>query len=75
MPLSPEAQNILRALSEPIDQRRRSDFLQEATRRLEASPTVGPGTAHQVGRIVQRDFREVPVDLRQGRIGPRGPRG
>jgi hypothetical protein len=56
MPLSLEAQNILRALSEPIDQRRRSDFLQEATRRLEAAPIVGPGTAHQVGRLVQRDF-------------------
>jgi hypothetical protein len=27
MPLSPEAQNILRALSEPIDQQRRWDFL------------------------------------------------
>ena len=49
MPLSPEAQNILRALSEPIDQRRRSEFLQEATRRLEAAPIVGgqrkPGLA------------------------------
>jgi hypothetical protein len=74
MPLSHEAQNILRALSEPIDQRRRSDFLQEATRRLEATPIVGPGTAHQVGRVVQRDFLNPPLDLRQGRVGPRGPR-
>ena len=74
MPLTPEAHNILRSLAEPIDQSRRSDFLQEATRRLEAAPSVGEGTAHQVGRIVQRDFPDVPVDLRQGRIGPRGPR-
>jgi hypothetical protein len=74
MPLSPEAQNILRALSEPIDQWRRSDFLQEATRRLEAEPIVGPGTAHQVGRVVQRDFFDPPQDLRQNRVGPRGPR-
>jgi hypothetical protein len=75
MPLSPEAQTILRNLSEPIDQSRRSDFMQEATRRLEAAPIVGPGTAHQIGRTVQRDFRDIPIDLRQGRIGPRGPRG
>jgi hypothetical protein len=74
MPLSPEAQNILRALSEPIDQRRRSDFLQEATRRLEAASTIGPGTAHQVGRIIQRDFWDPPQDLRQNRVWPRGPR-
>jgi hypothetical protein len=74
MPLSLEAQNILRALSEPLDQRRKQDFLQEATRRLEAASVVGPGTAHQVGRVVQRDFFDPPPDLRQGRVGPRGPR-
>jgi hypothetical protein len=74
MPLSPEAQNILRALSEPIDQQRKQDFLQEATKRLEATPVVGPGTAHQVGRLVQRDFFDPPQDLRQNRVGPRGPR-
>jgi hypothetical protein len=74
MPLSPEAQTILRALSEPIDQRRRPDFMAEATRRLEAAPIVGPGTAHQIGRVVQRDFFDPPADLRQNRVGPRGPR-
>ena len=74
MPLSLEAQNILRSLAEPIDQSRRSNLLQEATRRLEATPIVGPGTAHQVGRVVQRDFFDPPQDLRQNRVGPRGPR-
>jgi hypothetical protein len=74
MPLSPEELTILRALSEPIDQRRRTDFLREATRRLEATPIVGPGTAHQVGRVVQRAFFDPPQDLRQNRVGPRGPR-
>jgi hypothetical protein len=69
-----EAEMILRSLAEPIEQSRRSDFIQEATRRLEAAPAAGEGTAHQVGRIVQRDFRDVPLDLRQGRIGPRGSR-
>jgi hypothetical protein len=75
MPLGSEELNILRALSEPIDQRRRTEFMAEATRRLEAAPVVGPGTAHQIGRLVQRDFRDPPPDLRQGRVGPRGPRG
>jgi hypothetical protein len=75
MPLSLEAHSILRALSEPIDQRRRTEFMAEATRRLEAASAVGPGTAHQVGRIVQRDFWSPTPDLRQGRLGPRGPRG
>jgi hypothetical protein len=55
--LTTDELNILRALSEPIDQRRRTEFLQEATRRLEAAPFVGPGLAHQIGRVVQRDFR------------------
>jgi hypothetical protein len=72
MPLSPEAQTILRGLSEPLDPRRRDDFMAEAARRLEAAPLVGPGLAHQIGRVVQRDFRDPPPDLRQGRIGPRG---
>jgi hypothetical protein len=71
MPLSPEELNILRALSEPIDQLRRTEFLQEAARRLEAAPAVGPGTAHRIGRIVQRDFRSPPPDLRRGRSVPR----
>jgi hypothetical protein len=71
MPLSPEELNILRALSEPIDERRRTEFMVEATRRLEAAPAVGPGTAHRIGRIVQRDFRTPPPDLRRGRSVPR----
>jgi hypothetical protein len=72
MPLSSEELTILRALSAPIDQHRRPEFLQEATRRLEAAPIGGPGQAHQIGRIVQRDFRTPPPDLRRGRSVPRG---
>jgi hypothetical protein len=71
--LTPDELNILRALSEPLDPGRRDGFMQEATRRLEAAPLVGPGLAHQIGRLVQRDFYAAP-DLRQGRLGPRGPR-
>lgn len=71
MPLSPEELRILRDLSTPIDQRRQADFIQDVTRRLEAAPAAGPGAAHQIGRVVQRDYFD-PPDLRQGRIGPRG---
>ena len=71
MPLTPDEISILRDLSGPVDQRRRGEFIAEAARRLEAAPDHGPGRAHQVGRIVQRDFRDVP-DLRKGRVGPRG---
>jgi hypothetical protein len=78
MPLSPEELNILRALSEPIDQRRRTEFLSEATRRIEtasAESAIGPGLAHRIGRATQRDYFDPPMDLRQNRVGPRGPRG
>jgi hypothetical protein len=79
MPLSlaPEEMDLLRALSEPIDQRRRTEFMTEAARRIEeASPQsgVGPGVVHRVGRVVQRQYFDPPLDLRQGRVGPRGPR-
>ena len=71
MPLSSEEREILRLLSEPLERDRRTEFMTEATRRLEACPVIGPGTAHQIGRIVQRDFRDPPLDMRRGRIGPR----
>jgi hypothetical protein len=76
MPLSlaPEEMDLLRALSEPIDQRRRTEFMAEVTRRIEeASPQsgVGPGFVHRVGRVVQRQLFDPPQDLRSGRIGPR----
>jgi hypothetical protein len=80
MPLSlaTEEMDLLRALSEPIDQRRRTEFMAEAAWRIEeASPRdgVGPGVVHRVGRVVQRAYFDPPVDLRQHRVGPRGPRG
>lgn len=74
MPLSPEEMSVLRSLSEPIDQRRRADFMLEAERRIAeaSSPSaIGPGLVHRVGRAVQRDFFN-PPDLRVGRVGPRG---
>jgi hypothetical protein len=74
MPLSPEAQNILRALSEPIADARRPEFMQAVTTKLEAAgpAAVGPGALHRTARTVLRNFWSPPQDLRSGRIGPRG---
>ena len=76
MPLSPEAQNILRALSEPIADARRPEFMQAVTSRLDAAgpAAVGPGSVHRAARSVFADFWSAPPDLRQGRVGPRSPR-
>jgi hypothetical protein len=65
MPLSQEVNAIIRELSEPLDPSLRPAFHQAVEQKL--PPSAGPGTAHQVGRIVQRDFRD-PPDLRQGRV-------
>ena len=77
MPLSPEAQNILHALSEPIADARRPEFVSAVTTKVEAAglAAIGPGSVHRAARSVFADFWSAPPDLRQGRVGPRGPRG
>jgi hypothetical protein len=67
---------MLDALAAPIDKSRQPEFLSAVTTKLEAagSAAVGPGTVHRTARTVQRDFWSPPPDLRQGRVGPRGPR-
>jgi hypothetical protein len=67
MPLTPEVNAIIRELSEPLAPGDRPAFQRAMEQKLEAAPVVGPGTPHQIGRIVQRDFRD-PPDLRQGRV-------
>jgi hypothetical protein len=76
MPLSPEAQNILRALSGPIADTRRPEFMQAVTAKIEAAgpAAAGPGALHRTAREVLGQFWTAPPDLRQGRVGPRGPR-
>lgn len=72
MPLNPEEMSVLRSLSDPIDQRRRSEFLREAVKRIEeAAPQGGVGAVWRVGAATQREYFD-PPDLRQGRVGPRG---
>jgi hypothetical protein len=76
MPLSlaPDTMNLLHALAEPIDANRRPEFLQAVAHELENASAIGPGSAHRAARSVLGQFWTAPSDLRQGRLGPRGPR-
>jgi hypothetical protein len=76
MPLSPEAQNILHALAAPIDKSRQPEFMTAVTTKLEAAgpSAIGPGTVWRTAAQTIADFWTPPPDLRQGRLGPRGPR-
>jgi hypothetical protein len=75
MPLSIQDREILQALAEPLERDRKPAFMEEAVKRIEeASPNGGVGLVHRIGRTVQRGFYDPPQDLRQGRLGPRGPR-
>jgi hypothetical protein len=78
MPLlfSLEEQDLLLTLAAPIDKSRQPEFMSAVTTRLEAAGPVaiGLGVLHRTARTVLRDFWSPPPDLRQGRVGPRGPR-
>jgi hypothetical protein len=76
VPLNPEEMELLRSLGAPIDKSRQPEFLSAVTTKLEAAgpALVGPGALHRTARTVLRDFWNPPPDLRQGRVGPRGPR-
>jgi hypothetical protein len=54
-----EEKDLLLALAQPIDQRRRTEFLQAVTAQLETSGqdgSVGIGAVHRVAAQVQRRF-------------------
>jgi hypothetical protein len=76
MPLNREEMDLLRSLSAPIDQRRQPEFMEAVTTKLEAADpaAVGPGAVHRTAREILGQFWTAPPDLRQGRLGPRGPR-
>jgi hypothetical protein len=76
MPLSAEEMTMLRTLAAPIDKSRQPEFLGAVEKALEAQgpAAIGPGALHRTARAVLRDFWSPPPDLRQGRLGPRGPR-
>jgi hypothetical protein len=74
--LTPDELQMLNALAAPIDKSRQPEFMGAVEKELEAaSPAaIGPGTVHRTARTVLRSFWTAPPDLRQGRLGPRGPR-
>ena len=67
---------MLDALAAPIDKSRRPEFMGAVEKELEAAgpAAIGPGAVHRTARTVLRSFWTAPPDLRQGRVGPRGPR-
>jgi hypothetical protein len=74
--LTPAERAMLDGLAAPADANRRPEFMGAVEKELEAvSPAViGPGTVHRTARTVLRVFWTAPPDLRQGRLGSRGPR-
>jgi hypothetical protein len=74
--LTPDELQTLNALAAPLDGLRRTEFLGAVEKAIEAATpaAVGPGLVRRAGAAAQRDFRDVPADLRAGRLGPRGPR-
>jgi hypothetical protein len=77
LPLSAEETTMLLTLAAPIDKSRQPEFLSAVTTKLEAAgpAAVGPGALHRTAREVLGQFWSPPLDLRVGRLGPRGPRG
>ena len=75
--LSPEETTHLLELAAPIDGARRPEFWSAVVMRLEAAgpAAIGPGAVHRAAREILGGFWTPPADLRQGRLGPRGPRG
>jgi hypothetical protein len=72
--LSAEEQSLLLELAAPIEQRCRDQFMSAVAAELKNAAAVGPGAVHRVARSILRQFWSPPADLRQDRIGPRGPR-
>ena len=75
--LSHDEQGHLLELAAPLPNDRRPEFLAAVEARLEASSptTIGIGTVHRAALAILGDgFWSPPADLRQGRLGPRGPR-
>jgi hypothetical protein len=75
--LTPAQLAMLDTLSAPIAADRRPEFLGAVSARLDAAgpAAIGEGSVHRAARSVIADFWTAPPDLRQGRVGPRGPRG
>jgi hypothetical protein len=68
--LTDAEQAMLDDLAAPIDGARGPEFRASVERAIEAAApaAVGPGLVWRAGAAAQRDFRDVPADLRQNRI-------
>jgi hypothetical protein len=63
MQLTDKEMAVVLTLAEPIDQRRRYEFLQEVAQELEAhrqAGEIGEGAVHRLARTIQRKFWEPP---------------
>ena len=75
--LTPAERAMLDSLAAPVDADRRPEFIGAVSAKLEAAgpAAIGEGSINRAARRVIADFWTAPPDLRQGRLGPRGPRG
>ena len=74
--LTPSQRAMLDGLAAPVAADKRPEFFGAVSAKLEtASPAaIGEGSLHRAARSVIADFWSAPRDLREGRIGGRGPR-
>jgi hypothetical protein len=74
--LTPAERAMLEGLAAPVAENRRPEFLGAVSAKLEAAApaAIGEGSIQRAARSVIADFWAAPPDLRQGRVGPRGPR-
>lgn len=75
LPSLPAERAMLDGLAAPVAENRRPEFLAVSAKLEAAAPAaIGEGSLHCAARSVIADFWVAPPDLRQGRVGPRGPR-
>jgi hypothetical protein len=77
--LPPDAMVMLDTLAAPVDASKRPEFIHALSAKLEASnpAAIGEGSVNRAAREVlcAGGYWNAPLDLRAGRVGPRGPRG
>jgi hypothetical protein len=73
MPLTRSELDVIRALSEPLEQGRRESFVATIAQKVEAAAPngAGEGFVHRVAAATQRDFFTPPLDQRRNRLGGR----
>jgi hypothetical protein len=74
--LTPAERAMLDGLAAPVAENKRPEFIGAVSAKFEAAgpAAIGEGSLHRAARSVISDFWTAPPDLRQDRIGARGPR-